>query len=49
MGTSGDPGVSTKLGGTVLNISSVQALMSWPIMPAYASAKAGIVTYTRHT
>ncbi len=48
MGTSGAVGVSTRRGGIVLNISSNQALMSWPAMPAYSAAKAGIVTYTRY-
>ena len=39
--------LSTDRGGVVLNISSVQGLMSWPAMPTYSAAKAAMITYTR--
>ena len=47
MAKNGKGGESSKQGGIVLNISSIQALVSWPAMPAYSAAKAGIVAYTR--
>ena len=34
-------------GGTVLNVSSAQGLVSWPMMPTYTAAKTGIIAYTR--
>jgi len=39
--------LSTQRGGAVLNISSVQGLMSWPAMPVYSAGKAGIVQFSR--
>lgn len=47
MGRNGREGESSKLGGVVLNVSSIQALVSWPAMPTYSAAKSGIVAYTR--
>ncbi len=47
MGKNGRDGETTGKGGVVLNISSIQALLSWPAMPTYSAAKAGIVAYTR--
>ena len=39
--------LSTLKGGVVLNVSSVQGLMSWPAMPVYSAGKAAIIQYTR--
>ena len=47
MGKNGRDGESTLNGGTVLNISSVQGLVSWPMMPTYTAAKTAVVAYTR--
>ena len=47
MGMNGRAGVSTMAGGVVVNVSSVQGLVSFPIMPAYAAGKSAIVQYTR--
>ena len=38
---------STGKGGQVLNISSVQGLLSWPVMPVYAAGKSGIIQFSR--
>jgi short-subunit dehydrogenase len=38
---------STGRGGLVLNISSVHGLLNWPMMPAYAAGKSGIIQFTR--
>ena len=43
----GNPQESSRAGGVVLNISSIQGLLSWPAMPTYSAAKAGIVAFTR--
>ncbi len=43
----GREGESSKKGGIVLNISSVNGLMSWPKMPVYSAGKAAVVAYTR--
>ena len=34
-------------GSVILNISSIQGLMTWPAVPTYSAAKAGIIAYTR--
>ena len=39
--------LSTQNGGAVLNVSSVQGLLSWPAMPVYSAGKAGIIQFTR--
>jgi NAD(P)-dependent dehydrogenase (short-subunit alcohol dehydrogenase family) len=39
--------IGTGRGGVVLNLSSVQGLMSWPAMPVYSAGKAGIIQFTR--
>ena len=39
--------LSNNRGGVILNISSIQGLMTWPAMPTYSAAKAGMITYTR--
>ena len=39
--------IGTGKGGVVLNLSSVQGLMSWPAMPVYSAGKAGIIQFTR--
>jgi NAD(P)-dependent dehydrogenase (short-subunit alcohol dehydrogenase family) len=36
-----------KVGGSIVNISSVHAFMSWPRCPAYDATKAGILGITR--
>ena len=37
----------TSGGSVILNISSIQDLMTWPAVPTYSAAKAGMITYTR--
>lgn len=34
-------------GGSVVNVGSVHALVAWPLRPAYAAAKGGVVALTR--
>ena len=47
MGKNGRAGETTGRGGIILNISSIQALVSWPAMPTYSAGKSGIIAYTR--
>ena len=47
MGKNGRPTETTGKGGIILNISSIQALLSWPAMPTYSAGKSGIIAYTR--
>jgi NAD(P)-dependent dehydrogenase (short-subunit alcohol dehydrogenase family) len=35
--------LSSQRGGVVLNVSSIQGLLSFPAMPAYSAGKSGII------
>lgn len=37
----------TVAGGSVVNVGSVHALVAWPVRPAYAAAKGGVIALTR--
>lgn len=37
----------TEAEGAIVNVASVHALVAWPLRPAYAAAKGGIVALTR--
>ena len=40
-------GASPRPNGAIVNVASVHALVAWPLRPAYAAAKGGIVALTR--